>query len=877
MTWWQRLRNTERVEAQLDAELRFDYDQRVAANIRAGMSESEARRAACLVFGGMEQVKEECRDARGTRWLHDLWQDFRYALRTLRQNPGFAAVAILTLALGSGATTVMFTVIDSVLLKPLPYPQPDRLVTLNEATEKYGDTFRLSYPDFIDCKRDSRSLASMAAWSYGGGTVSKPGAAEYVASREMSSEAFSVLGVTLVQGRAFLPAEDRLGAPPVAIVSSRLWQQRYAGSPSAIGAPLVFDGRPYTIVGVAPAGFQLDGEADLFTPLGQDTDPRMQNREAHFLPVVARLRPGATLAAAQNDLAPIGHRLAQQYPKSNAGFGFKVHPLLEAAVAGVRPMLLLLLGAVSLVLLIACINVASLLLARAVSRERELALRVALGAGRGRLARHALTESAVLALAGVALGILLAAFGVRPFVAFWPGALPRSAEVHLDWRVLLFALAVSLLCGILFGLAPALRAPVRELEQTLRAGARSMPGGSRRLHSGFVISQIAIAVVLLVVAGTLARALLRLSSLDPGINVRNVLVARVALAPRVLANPAQTRAAWNDVLDRARAVPGVKSVALADIIPMRAGENALGYWTTPAAPPLNQAPISLASGVTPEYLKVMGIPLRKGRFFTDQDRTGNEFTVVIDEVLAQHAFGQTEPVGKRLFVQAMGPTTVVGVVGHVRHWGIANDDQAPIRDQLYYPFAQVPDPLMPLFSRVMSMAVRTGVTPLSVVEPLRRALRGTGGDQSLYEVRTMEQLASGSLARQRFLMLLFGIFAGLALLLACIGIYGVLSYLTSQRVPEFGVRMAIGASARDVIRLVLRQSVGMVFVGIALGILVALAAGSLLERLATGTRPTEPLTFAAMVSVLAIAALFASFLPARRASRIDPMSALRQE
>jgi predicted permease len=872
MTWWQRLRHTERVEAQLDAELRFDFDQRVAANIRAGMDECAAHRAARLAFGGLDQVKEECRDARGTRWLQDLWQDFRYALRTMRLKPGFAAVAILTLALGSGATTVMFTVIDSVLLKPLPYPQPDRLVSLNEATEKYGDNFRLSYPDFIDCQRESRSLASMTTWNYGGGTVSKPGAAEYFVSRGISSETFSVLGVTPVLGRAFLPEEDRLGGPPVAIVSSRLWQQRYAGSPSAIGAGLVFDGKPYTVVGVAPEGFQLDGEADVYTLLGQNTDPRMQNREAHFLPVVARLRPGATLAGTQTELSSIAHRLAEQYPKSNTGFGFKVHPLLESAVGRVRPMMLLLLGAVGLILLIACINVASLLLARAVSREREFALRVALGAGRGRLARHALTESIMLGLAGGALGILLAAFGIRPFVALWPGALPRAEEVHLDWRVLLFALAVSLLSGLLFGLAPVLRTPV-----PLRSGGRSTPGGSRRLHSGFVVSQIAMAVVLLVAAGTLARELLRLSLLDPGINVRNALAARVALGPRALASPAQTRAAWNDVLDRARAVPGVKSAALTDIVPMREGENALGYWTTPAPPPLNQAPISLASSVTPEYLKVMGIPVRRGRFFTDRDRMGSEPVVVIDEVLAQHAFGGSDALGKRLFVQAMGPVTVVGVVGHVRHWGLADDDQSRVRDQLYYPFAQVPDPLMPLWARFTSIVVRTGVEPLSVVEPLRLALRGTGDDQSLYQVSTMEQLASRSLSRQRFLMLLFGIFAGLALLLACIGIYGVLSWLTNQRVPEFGVRMAIGAKAGDVIQLVLRQSLGMIIGGVVAGTLGAVAAGRLLERLVAGMRPAEPLTFATMVLVLLVAALLASFVPARRASRVDPMIALRQE
>ena len=873
MTWLRRLRNNTQVEAQLDAELRFDYDQRVAANIRAGMSESEAQCAARLAFGGLEQIKEECRDARGTRWLLDLWQDFRYALRTLRRKPGFAAVAILTLALGSGATTVMFTVINAVLLKPLPYPDADRLVTVNEATEKYGDTWQLSYPDFIDLKSASRSLAP-AAWGYKGGTISAPGDAEHVDSVQISSDLFSVLGVPLLRGRAFGPQDDRPGAPPVVIISYRVWQSRYGGTPAAIGMPLVLDGNHYTVVGVAPPDFQLAGEVDVFTPLGQTTDPRMQNREAHFLPAVARLRPGATLAAAQSDLALIGHNLAGQYPKSNVGRTFQLHPMLEAAVGGVRPLLLLLLGAVGLVLLIACINVASLLLARAVSREPELAMRVALGAGRGRLVRHALTESTVLALAGGALGILLAAVGVRPFIALWPGALPRAEEVHLDWRVLLFTVAVSLLTGTLFGLAPALRTSVRALNQTLRAGARSSPGGSRRLHSAFVVSQIAMAVVLLVAAGTLGRTPLRLSSLDPGMNVHNVLVARVALAPGALTNPAQSRAAWRDVLDRARAVPGIESATLSDIIPMREGQDELGYWTTPVQPPTSQLPIALASAVTPDYLKVMGITLRKGRFFTDQDRTGN---VVIDEVLAQHAFGQTDPVGKRLFLQEMGPTTVVGVVGHVRHWGLADDDGSQLRDHLYFPFAQVPDTFMPVFSSFMSMAVRTSVSPLTVVEPLRRNLRGTGGDQAIYEVRTMEQLASRSLSRQRFLMLLFGIFAGLALLLACIGIYGVLAYLTSQRVPEFGVRMAIGAKAGDVIQLVLRQSAGMIIAGVVAGILATMAAGRLLERLVAGMRPAEPLTFAAMVAVLLIAALLASFVPARRASHIDPMSALRQE
>jgi predicted permease len=571
--------------------------------------------------------------------------------------------------------------------------------------------------------------------------------------------------------------------------------------------------------------------------------------------------------------------MAEQFPKSNEGRGLVVHPLRQELVGDVRPTLWLLLGAVSLVLLIACVNVASLLLARAVSRERELAMRVALGAGRSRLVRQCLTESAVLGLTGGVLGVLLATIGVRPFVLFWPGSLPRAEEIQLDWHVLLFALAASLASGLFFGLAPALRAPARELEQALRAGSRILAGSSRRIHSGFVISEIALAVVLLVSAGMLGRTLVRQSSLDPGVDIRNVLVTRMALSPATLADTGQIRAAWQDVLDRARRVPGVQSAALADIVPMRVGENSLGYWTTPVLPPPNQMPLALASSVTPDYLKVMGIPLSHGRFFNDEDRIGHEPVVVIDDFLAQHVFGGSEAVGKRLWIPSMGssPVQVVGVVGHVRHWGLAGDDQSRVRDQIYYSFAQVPDPLLRFFSSVMSIAVRTNIPPLTVVEPLRRELRGVAGDQVLYDVHTMEQLVSDSLARQRFLLLLFGIFAGLALTLACIGIYGVLAYLNSQRVPEMGVRMALGARAGDVLWLVLRQSLGMIFLGIGVGIAAALAAGHVLERSVEGMQPTGPLTFAITIPVLLVAALFASFVPARRASRVDPMKALRQE
>jgi predicted permease len=882
MNWWQRLWRRKHMEEQLEKELRFHLEKHARELIAQGHNPPEAWRQARLALGGSEQVKEQCRDVRGTRWLEDLAQDVHFASRMLRRNSGFAAVALLTMALGIGVTTIMFTVVNSVLLKPLPYPEPDRLVTVHGHTDTwntkiYGEQ-NVAYPDFLDCQRESRSV-DMAGALYNGGTLSEPGQPVYVDLREISSNLFSVLGVKLAQGRQFLPEEDRRGAAPVMILGYGFWQQHFAGNPAVLEASVVLDQKRYTVVGIAPPEFRLYGdEADVYTPIGQDTAKYLQNRAAHPTGVVARLRPGVTLANAQAELALIGRHLGEEYADTNSGRTFMVAPM-RPEVGDVRSALWLLLGAVSLVLLIACVNVASLLLARAVSREHELSMRAALGASRGRLVRQCLTESAVLGLAGGLLGILLAYLGIRPFVALWPGSLPRAQEVHLDWRVMLFAIGVSLVSGLLFGLAPALRAPARGLEQALRSGARTVAGTGRRLYSVFVISEIALAVVLLVAAGMLGRTLLRVSALDPGVNVRNVLVTRMALSPGVLADSGKIRPAWQEVLRRATRVPGVQSVAIVDTVPMREGNNQIGYWTSPDVPPEKQQPMALATSVSPDYLKVMGIALRRGRFFNDEDRMGGELVVVIDDVLAQSAFGGEDPIGKRLWMPDMdyGPFTVVGVVGHVRHWGLAGDDQAQVRAQFYYPFAQLPDQFLRRWSELMSVAVRTNVEPLSLVESLRQEVRGATGDQVLYEVRTMELLARGTLARQRFLLALFGIFAGLALLLACIGIYGVLAYLTCQRVPEIGVRMALGARPCDVMALVLRQSLGMIFIGVGAGIVVALATVRLLVHSVEGMRGADPAAFAIMIPVLVTAALLASFVPARRASRVDPMTALRQE
>jgi predicted permease len=791
--------------------------------------------------------------------------------------PGFTLVAVLILALGIGATTVIFTVANGVLLRPLSYPEPERLLSVHGLTDTLGEFWGLSNLEIADVRRQSRSLA-IAAWTYGGGTMAQPGEPQYIGARQISADLFPVLGVSAIQGRVFRTEEDLPGAPPAAIISQGLSERRFGGAANAVGQTMLFDGKPYEVVGVAPSGFQLDGDADLFIPLGQSTDSRMQNRAARFVHGVARLRPGFSFSDAQAELTLIAGQLAREYPKSNAGLRLRAGALQQELVQDVQATLWLLLSAVGVVLAIACVNIASLQLVRAVSREREFAMRVALGASRSRLVRQCLTESALLGLVGGGLGIVLAALSLRPFVAFWPGSLPRVDDIRLDWHVWLFTLAVSLFSGFLFGLAPAFRVPVRTPDLAIRSNTRTAAGVSPRMHRAFVISEIALAVVLLISAGMLGRTLLALSSLNPGLNVQDVLTARFALSPHALASPDEIRAAWQGVLDRARQVPGVDAVALTDIVPMRVGENTLPYSTAPMPP--NEAPVALASSVTPDYLKVMGIPLVSGRFFTEHDRAESEAVIVVDENLARRAFvGDAEAVDKRLYVRAMGqaPIRIIGVVGHVRHWGLAADDQSRVRDQIYYPFAQVPDQLLRFFSTVMSIALRTKVPPLTLVEPLQRQLSGASRDQSLYGVRTMEDLVSASLDRQRFLGLLFGIFGAVALLLACVGIYGVVAYLSSQRVPEFGVRMALGATARDVLGLVLKQSVGLIGAGVAIGSLAAWAAARALAPFVEGMRPTQPATVAVMTSVLVAAAFLASLAPARRASRLDAVQALRQE
>lgn len=810
--------------------------------------------------------------------MSGLLQELRIAVRALARKPKFALLTILTLALGIGATTVVFTLISGVLLKPLEYPEPERLVAIHMRTDDHRDRWGFSYPDFLDTQRDTQSFDAMAAWTYGGGTISAPGQIEYLDGRLISPELFSVLRVPLVKGRSFQSTENEIGSAPVAIISTRLWQRHYGADPSVIGKSLTYEGKPYTVVGVAPAGLRLDGDPDVFTPLGQATEPRMHWRGARFLHVDARLRSGITLSQAQTELEVVSQRLAKQYRDDDQGLTQVLHPLQSELVHDVRPTLWLLFGAVSLILLIACANAASLLLTRVASREHEFALRMALGAPRARLIRQCLTESCVLALCGGMFGIALALLGTRPFVHFWPDGLPRANQVHVDWRVLLFAIVSAILTGLIFGLIPALRANRSAIEQTLRSQSRSI-AGNRKALSGFVMCQIALALVLLSAAGLLGRTLLRVSSLNPGIDVRNVVSARVAVSPAALSDHGKARAAWQELIDSMKRVPGVESVALTDIVPMREGQNVTAYWATPAPPPPNREPATLSTAVSPDYLKVMRLPLIRGRFINENDRIDSAQVVVIDENLAHHAFGTQDPVGKPLWIPAMGqrPIQIIGVVGHVRHWGLANDDLSSVHDQCYYPLAQVPDPLVRFFSSIMSIVVRTNVPPLNTVDALQRTARGATGDQTLYEVRTMEQLASASLAQQRFLLMLFAIFSGLALFLACIGIYGVIAYLTNQRVAEFGVRLALGAERSDIVRLVLRESLAIIGTGASIGLISSIAAKRILQNLVPTVQSSQLSTIVIALPTLVLVAVLASYLPARRASKVDPMVALRYE
>jgi predicted permease len=804
-------------------------------------------------------------------------QDLKYGLRMLAKTPGFTAVALLALALGIGANTAIFSVVNGVLLRPLPYPEQARLMMIYE-TAKLGQN-SVAYPDFLDWQRENRSFTGLAAFRGDDFNCTGSGQPEHLRGELVSASLLPVLGVNPLLGRNFLPQEDQQGAGGVVMLTYGLWKRRFGGDPNVLGKTLTLNAKSYAVIGILPSDFRFCGEAAVYVPLGQWKPVVLYDRENHpGLHVVGSLKPGVTMAAAQAEMTSIARALAQKYPKTNAGEGATVIGMKDDMVGYIRPTLLLLLGAVGFVLLIACANVANLLLARSSARSREFAIRAALGAGRQRVVRQLLTESVLLALGASLFGLLLASWGTRLVLAAVPDTLPRSHEIGLDPYVLLFTFVVSILTGVLFGLAPAFHCSQVNPQESLKEGARGSGGGHHRAEGIFVVVEVGLAVVLLAGAGLMIQSIWRLWRVDTGLNPRNVFTTQVALSPTVLASPAGIRLAYRQLLDRVASIPGVQSASITDLIPLSGDDDEISFWLGKGPqPPEDQMCSALYYITTPDYLHVMGIPLKEGRFFTDHDTLASTPVVVIDEVMAKHLFPGQDALGKQINLLVIGPVQVVGVAGHVKHWGLDTDDSAKIRDEFYFPLLQVPDRFMSMAVAGLMLVLRTASEPLSVVSAVRAQVAGPTEDQPIFGVQTMEQIISGSLTERRFTMLLLIIFASTALVLAAVGIYGVMSYAVSRRTHELGVRMALGASRREILRLVVREGMALAVVGTMVGLAVAAGLTRLMVSLLYGVQPTDPPTLAAVSLLLGGIALLACYIPAWRATRVDPLVALRYE
>jgi predicted permease len=817
--------------------------------------------------------------------METLFQDLRYGLRMLVKSPGFTVVAIATLALGIGANTALFSVINGVLLSPLPFPQPDQLVTLHENKPNF-EGGSVSYPNFRDWQKENRTFSSLALARGYGFSLTGIGEAEQVNGEFISSDFFSVLGVKPVMGRTFAQDEERVGAGPVALISAGLWQRKFSSAPNILGKNITLDGRDYTIVGVIPASFHLSmpgfTEGQIYAPIGQWSNPLLLKRGAGLgFHGIGRLKPGVTIEQARADMAGVTRSLAEAFPDADKGISAKLTPLKEQMIGDVRPLLLVLLAAVGFVLLIACVNVANLLLARASNRAREFAVRAALGASQGRVVRQLLTESMLLALAGGGLGWLLAAWGTRAALGALPAALPRAEQVGLDAHVLIFTAGLSVLAGILFGLTPALKTTRPDLHETLKQGGRGASGARHRMQSVFVVAEMALAVVLLIGAGLTIRSLAKLWSVDPGFNPHNVLTFGLSLPPSMMhAKPDAIRAVFREFDDKLGSVPGIQAVSQTwGAVPLSGDDEQL-FWLEGQPKPANENDMNWAIDyiVEPGYLKAMGIPLLRGRFFTVQDDEHSPLVVVIDEIFAQKYFLNQNPIGKRIHLnQSHQPAEIVGVVGHVKQWGMDTDDQQSLRSGLYIPCLQMPDDFIAMTPSGSAVVVRSEGNPPGLLDSIRHVNAQISNQQVIFGVQTMDSIISDSMASRRFSMILLVVFAVLALLLASVGIYGVISYVVGQRTNEIGIRMALGAHQRNILLLILGRGGKLAGLGVAIGLAAALGLTRLMATLLYGIGATDPLTFAGVAVLLTMVALAACYIPARRAANLDPTVALRYE
>ena len=812
--------------------------------------------------------------------MSTLFQDVRYGIRMLVKNPGFTIVAVLALTLGIGADSAIFSVVNAVLLRPLPYDESERLVFLSERSQVL-EGMSIAYPNFLDWRTQNNAFESIGVYRRQSYNLTGSGEPERLVAGQVSADLFTVLRVNATQGRVFTNDEDQPGATPVVVLSHGLWQRRLGGDSGIIGQNLTLDGRGFTVIGIMPPGFLFPSRAELWTPVGlQAKDPGWESRGNHpGLYAMARLKPGITVEQARDDMEIVAANLEKQYPDSNTGNRATITPALENIVRDIRSALLVLLSAVGFVLLIACANVANLLLARATNRQKELAIRTALGASRTRIIRQLLTESMLLSFAGGALGLLLAQAGVKLIVAISPNSIPRAAEIGLDRRVLVFTIAVSVLTGIIFGLAPALQASKPDLNETLKEAGRGSTGRRHILRGALVVSEVALTMVLLIGAGLMIRSFYHLQRVDPGFVADNLLTFNVALPAKKYPEGQQRVNFYQQLLHNLRALPGVESVGMATGLPLGNNGWQSGFWIEGRPePPQGQRPLTEVAFVSPGYIDTMKMTLLNGRNFTEQDVKPStppdpqhpNFTpptvTVIDEEFARRYWPDGNPVGEQIRFWG-GKVTIVGVVRRVKMEGLSTDSN---RVQSYYPYLQNP-------GGNMSIVLRTAGDPTALSNVVRQQVLAIDPDQPIYGVQTMGEIWTDSIAPDRLLLMLLGTFAAVALILAGVGIYGVMAYSVTQRTHEIGIRMALGARQSNVLGMVIRQGMTLAVVGLAIGLGGAWLATRAMASLLFGVSATDPATFAAISLVLAGVALGACFVPALRATKVDPMIALRYE
>jgi predicted permease len=869
MRWYQRFFRRARTERQLDAELRFHLEQQIADYVATGMTPEEARRRARLDFGGLDQVKEECRDVGAARFVENLIQDLRYGMRQLRRNPGFTAVAMITLALGIGANTAIFSVVYDVLLKPLPYPQPSRLIWVARTQPPFPPNWSLPFsgPNYLDLARLNHSFQYIAAMFHGDFSVTSHGEPERVTGEQVTADFFRVLGIQPMLGRGFLPGEDQAGHELEAVLSYGFWQRKFGGTRDIIGKTLTLNGQSYTIVGVMPRGFGYPSYGDeVWVPL---VVPKT-NRGDNNYRAIGRLKAGVTLAHARADLSTIARRLATEYPESNDREGVILIPLHERLGQFMRPTLLILFAAVGLLLLIACANVANLLLARGATRQREIAVRVALGVRRRRLIAQMLVESVLLALVGGAAALLVGYYSIDILHLLKPSDLPDLKHIGMSLPVLAFTLLLSVLTGIIFGLTPAFHVSGVRVNEALKssdsgAGRSAEHGRTRRV---LVVAQFALSLLLLVGAGLLIRSFARYVGVDPGFDPHHLLRFYVAAADSRYNSPRQIEQFYRAVLDRIRALPGIESAAISYPLPPASGESDGGFYVEghkPASP--SGEPDAYWHIIMPGYFHTMKTPILRGRSFTPDDSKTSPLVVIINQTLARHFFPHQNPLGRRLYVEAYGKlATIVGVAADQAYAGWDH----LYGNEIYLPFAQLSWP-------GMYFVVRTKMASMAVVPEIRKAVWSVNKDLPVVEMMTMGKALDQAYGPRRFNMALLVAFAALGLCLAASGIYGIVSYHVIQRTHEIGIRMALGAQKRDVLRLVVGQGMILTLIGVGIGIIGALSLTRFLSSLLYGVKPTDPLTFVVASLILAAVALLACYIPARRATKVDPMVALRYE